>query len=329
MSDRSPRKNELEKHRLKVKPHQAGQRLDIALTELMPDLSRRKIRSIIDMGGCFLNRKRARISSHTVNAGDTIELEYVNSLLKSAKQPKFSLSSKDIIYQDDDIVAINKPPGLPSQATQLGAKQHILALLNTMLKENGERYTPHLIHRLDKETSGVLLVAKGKRAAEEWDHIFKERKIEKYYEALCLGRLSKKKLSIKNYLTRINSNTGLVNITADKQSHSRSAHTDVELIQYQDHWKVSHVRCQLWTGRSHQIRVHLASIGVPILGDKKYNLHAPTRLPADCQSVLHQHHLLHAKKVIFIHPKNKKEISITAPEPKNWQIVINQLFKDC
>ena len=298
-----------EKLLFKVRPDLNGERLDIALTKLIPDFSRRKIRSIVDMGGCYVNKKRVRISSRSVHTNDTIELVHQHK-----NQAEVSLKKTDILYEDDEIIAINKPPGLASQATRTDAKNHVVPLLKPLVEAKKKLF---LIHRLDQETSGVLLIAKGQEASDKWGKLFKERKINKIYEALCLGKMTKGKIIIKNFLSRIHPNTGVVKASSKKTEHTREAHTEVELLKYFPKKNISHVQCKLFTGRSHQLRVHLASVDLPILGDKKYNT------KPEPMTIGHQ--LLHAKLVEFVHPTTGKKLKITASQPKLWLEIIRDL----
>ncbi len=327
MSNRPPKANrsqpnqssKLQKYTFRIDKGQHEERLDIALTKLMPDFSRRKIRSVIDTGGCYINKKRARTNSRKVHLGDIIQLEFKNESIKK-RPPVAGITKEDYLYEDDEIIAICKPAGVASQATRTNAKQHVLAQVKMLALG---AYTPYLIHRLDQETSGVMLIAKSKEASDTWSALFKERAIEKYYVALARGFHPRKTATIKNYLTRISASTGLVKIAKQKSEGGRMAHTDIEILDYNKKWNLSYVKCRIFTGRSHQIRVHLNSVGLPIIGDKKYNRELTSDLPGACQAAASIHHFLHASKIAFIHPKTKKQVEIIAPEPKVWHTFFN------
>ncbi len=315
--------NRLKKLQFKIDRRFHEERLDIALTKLMPDMSRRKIRSVIDMGGCYINRKRARIASRSVHSGDMVQLEFSDATIQK-RRPVENLTKEHILYEDGQIIIINKPSGLASQPTRTNAKDHVLAQVKALV---GGKYTPYLVHRLDQETSGAMIVAKSKESSDVWSAIFKERSIEKYYLALSRGFHQRKTASIKTHLTRIHPTTGLVKVSEGKERDARPAHTDIEILDYNKRWNISLVRCQIFTGRSHQIRVHLASVNLPIWGDKKYNSQLVADLPGECQGTTAKHQMLHASQLTFVHPLTKKTITVEAPVPKDWKSFTDLFIK--
>ena len=196
-----------------VNQNQHGMRLDLALVNADLGLSRRKIREVIDSGSCYVNRKRIRISSCKVYAGDKIRMEYNLVGLKQAKRQTFKFEQDDIVYEDERLVAVNKPPGLASQATRTGSSAHVEAVLSEFYRSTGLK-VPELIllHRLDKETSGVILLAKDKVTADHIMELFKNRGMKKNYFAVVMGIPQQKNFSVKCQLSPISKRDGLVRI---------------------------------------------------------------------------------------------------------------------
>lgn len=306
-----------------------GTRLDIALCKYLPDLSRRKIRSIVDIGGAYLNNKRVRISSRTVSAGDKIAVEYNLELLSKAKSKnKIDMTKEHLVYEDDYYLVINKPAGLPSQATRSQSVDHVIPFVKKyMIKQspdyNGNNLT--LVHRLDQETSGLLVIAKSTQYANALSLEFKKRAVKKTYHALCFGVAAQKNYKVENFLSSIDKNTGTVK-PCGKQ-YGKDALTIFKVKEsYQKPFKSVLIECFPKTGRSHQLRAHLKSINLPIVGDKKY---CTTRIPhiedEELKKAVLDHHLLHAFKLIFFHPYLKKNVELQAKYPKNLSTLLKAL----
>jgi len=250
-----------------VTPDKSGMRIDLFLSSVMPELSRRKVRLILDVGGCYVNNKRMHIASRQVRERDKVRVEFSLDGLKKSKQKNFILQDHDVLFDRDSLIAINKPPGLPSQATRDQDVMHAETCLKDWLKKHGRtKEKLVLLHRLDKETSGILLFATSAEVATWITSQFRERKVKKTYWALCRG-ISPTKHFVKDcYLSEIDKKTGKV---SPVHSGGKSSRTEFVERSHSTKRNVSWIECYPETGRSHQIRVHLEMSGLPILGDKK------------------------------------------------------------
>lgn len=309
----------------KVGPEQNGKRIDLALFELCGDLSRRKIRQILDVGGVYVNQKRIRIASRMVHSGDKLRMEYSLVALQKIRHKQFEFQQTDILYEDDDIIAINKPPGLPAQATKDQSIVHVATLTKALLQKLG-RPCPSLdiCHRLDKETSGVMILSKHKDSLKWMMELFKTQQVRKVYECLCYGIPTQKKFEVKNFLSSINPRNGVVSVV---RSGGRPSFTEFCLMESFSSHRLSLVEAYPKTGRTHQIRVHLQSIAFPILGDKIYGTEEQKQLLKDpLAEYAAMHHMLHARFISFPKfQKNTESISIDAPRPLAFVKILDLL----
>jgi len=309
----------------KVESDNSGKRLDIYLLEQIGDLSRRKIRSIIDVGGVYVNKKRVRIASRSVTVGDTIRVEYNEIALKKVKAESFEFSDGHLLFNSYNTFAINKPPGLPSQATKDQSVVHVVPLLAKYLKSRQLRHNQLiLVHRLDKETSGVILVADGSAQATWLTDQFRERKVKKTYLAVCYGIPLWTSMTEKSPLSEIDKKSGQVRAV---RSGGRSALTQFHVVAINETYRVCLIECLPETGRSHQIRVHLEVNGHPIVGDKRYGSQAQkSELPANLLGLTAYHHFLHAAKLEFKPETGAKNVCLTAAIPEKMQLFISEVF---
>ena len=236
------------------------------------------IKRAIDDKKVKINGRVEYFSTHPVNIGDVIEICF---------HPKKEKPASVVIYEDDELIVFNKASGRTS--------------------ESFEDY--FLVHRLDKETSGVFLMAKTLEMQEGLKQLFKDRLVEKTYVALCDGQIKRKEWIVDNYLGKKATYQGGVLYGKVAKEKGKRAVTHFECIQ--NGKQAALVLAKPITGRTHQIRVHLKGMGHPVLGDWQYSRHFvcpyhPPRL------------LLHAKKISFIHPKKKEKLEIEAAEPEDF-----------
>lgn len=287
----------------KVAPEESGLKLLSFLREKLGcKISARQLKQALNSGGCRINGRVERFASSLVGRGDSVVLEMPLEL-KSKTLP-LDLSD-NIIFIDEDIICINKPPGISSEDK---------TFLDRIICNFGHAI---LLHRLDRETSGVLLFARNKKCAESILELFKERKIDKTYLALVDGVPHTRSGEVENYLGKLHSYEGQSlwgTVSREKGAYAytgwkiKSAGREVALLE-----------CKPATGRTHQIRVHLSGLGLPILGDYQYGrrfhcLYRPQRL------------MLHAWKVEFVHPKSLKAVSMTAPIPEDFRKAVEELI---
>lgn len=287
-----------------------GQRLDRWLKKYYPELSFGQLQKIMRTGQLRVDGKRAKGETRLAT-GQLVRIppQVTSPPPKEAR----GLSQKDtdyiqslVIYRDDYFIAINKPSGL---ATQGGSKvgKHVDGLLDG-LKFGGER--PHLVHRLDKDTSGVLLLARSPKAAREAGEIFKDRDIRKYYWAVTSPAPLDQMGRVKSTIAKVDGRGGeRMMAVDDRHEDGKMALTDYAVIENLGD-DIAWVAFWPRTGRTHQIRVHAAELGAPLLGDFKYGPEqAYLEAHADLSPTLH----LHARRLIFRHPFTRKKIDLVAP----------------
>lgn len=306
----------------KVSREADGQRLDVFLVEAGLPLSRRKTRQVIDVGGVYVNKKRVRMASRAVRMGDSVRVEYSEEGLRKLRAPDLGLKPESILFESHQVVAINKPPGMPAQATRDQSIQHAVVCLEALDKTRGVRGRKYiLVHRLDKDTSGVLLIADGSQRATWLTDRFRERDVDKTYLAVCFGIPAQERFVERSPLSLIDKKTGDVRAV---RSGGRSAVTHFEVISTNPELGVSLIRCKPETGRSHQIRVHLQINGLPIVGDKRYTTpevraKGPAAWPSALAELTTVHHFLHAQSLRFQPAPGEAEVTISAPLPPRMQ----------
>ena len=287
---------------LRAEPQDYGKRLDSFVHERMPEYSRARLQGWIKTGRVRVNGQVAR-PSHTLRAGEEIDVEPGVLPPLRAEPEAIPLT---ILYQDADVIAIDKPAGMVVHA---GAGHHRGTLVNALLHHFGQLSTtggdlrPGIVHRLDRETSGVLLVARTDPAHQSLAEQFRTRKVEKTYLALARGYLSPPQGTITKRITR--DPVRRTRMTTRLES-GRTAVTHYRTLEQLAN--LSLVEVKIGTGRTHQIRVHLSSIGHPIVGDSLYG--APRRaepIPAP------DRFFLHALRLRFQSPSTGEPIEIESP----------------
>jgi RluA family pseudouridine synthase len=294
----------MERHTIHVSYRLNGMRIDHAIAEGVPGLSRRRAKAIIDMGGAYLNKKRIRVASRTVGKGDQIEIEYNPSLFEAKKKEQLSLKPEDILYEDEGVIVINKPAQLPSQATRDQAILHVIPVLEKYRAAQGLAPVDlQLVHRLDKDTTGCLVIAKGKAMMTFLTDQFRENTLEAKgdFEERC-------------FLSAIQPNNGRVKVM---KSGGKISHTCFQVLKNYPALGISLINCTPVTGRSHQIRVHLEKNGLPIIGDKVYGEGMRKALSDELlQAASHQ--LLHAASLRFQVAPDGPWQTVSAPYPASF-----------
>lgn len=286
-------------------------RIDKYLSELdSASLTRTKIQKLIKTGNIKVNDKEVK-ESYKVSINDNIEINVVEEESK-IKGEDIKL---DIVYEDDDILVINKPSGMVVHPAP-GNKEHTLvnALINysKLSTRNGE-FRPGIVHRIDKDTSGLLLVAKNDKA-----HLFLEGELKKHsiartYIALVNGIINHDTGKIDAPIGRSTSDRKKMEVTS---KNSKEAVTNFKVL---ERFKSSTLlELKLETGRTHQIRVHMKYIGHPVCNDPVYS---------NNKNIDNYGQLLHAKEISFIHPSTKKKMTFTS-EPDNKFIEIMKIYEE-
>lgn len=297
-----------------------GQRFDVAATALFEELSRKKIKAIIDSGGAYINKKRVNIAKITVKVGDKIELFWEDKNAKNEKdndnnefESRVNNNKNMLVFENENFFIINKPAGVASQATLTSSKNHILQMLSDNDSKKFNLNSMFLVHRLDKDTSGLMIIAKNKIMQNKFEDLFRNKKIQKTYDALCF--YTPKKLegvisfSIAKDKSRKNCYLAVINPNSRIQD-AKYAETSYSVQKIYNNGEISHIICFPKTGRTHQIRVHLSAIGCPILGDKTYSQNIYGN--RFTQVALRQ--MLHARSLNFELNGEKFDFSISLPD---------------
>ncbi|MBN2301227.1 MAG: RluA family pseudouridine synthase [Lentisphaerae bacterium] len=311
--------------RLRVSGLQTGCRLDKWLDGQLPDVSRARIQSFIKTGNITVNG--ARVAPHK---------KIVNGFIVDVVMPPVAearLSAEDIrldvIYEDSDIVVVNKPPGLvvhPGAGHASGTLANAILYRCSDIAGVGGEMRPGIVHRLDKDTSGLLVVAKNDMAHRSLTSQFKEGIVKKKYVALVSGVPCPESGRIETFIGRSRGDRKKMvvrMISRDEQltkGAARRAVTNYAVLEKLG--KVCLLNVEIETGRTHQIRVHMAHIGHPVVGDKQYGGRR-WRDVAECVGVGRQ--LLHARQLSFLHPRDGKRVVYTAQLPFDFMEVLKRL----
>lgn len=292
-----------------VEEHHARQRIDKLLVEINPNISRSQVQNWIAKGYVTVNKKEVK-ANYKCQIGDEIEwsIPEVQSINLQAENIPL-----DVVYEDRDIIVINKEKGLvvhPSAGHPNGTLVHALLFHCQDLSGINGVERPGIVHRIDKDTSGLLVVAKNDQAHQQLANQLLEKTMERRYEALVHGV--------------IDHDTGMIDAPIGRNPNDRQKMAVVEngkqaithFRVIQRYKKFTHVECQLETGRTHQIRVHMRYIGYPLVGDPKYG---PRKTYATDGQVLH------ASVLSFVHPRTKKELSFKVNPPAYFQQLLSTL----
>jgi 23S rRNA pseudouridine1911/1915/1917 synthase len=292
-----------------------GERLDRALALALPDLSRAQIQRLLKAGQVRVDGQIFK-ASQRLGGGEHYEIFLPEEKPADLQAESFEL---DIIYEDADLILLNKPAGMvvhPSAGHESGTLINaVLAHCPDLPGIAGEK-RPGVVHRLDKDTSGLILVAKNDKALHFLQSQFQERTIEKTYLALVEGHISLSEFRIEAPIGRDpKQRKRMAVISAESSAQSREALTEIRLLSiYGSH---SLVECRPLTGRTHQIRVHLAFAGHPIIGDKVYGRRK--------QMNELDRHFLHAAGLGFKRPSDGKKLDFNIPLPPELQSLLDSL----
>ena len=294
-----------------VNENDKGKRLDIYIAENFNELSRTMIKKLIESNNILVNDKSEKVS-YKVQANDNISIDVPEAKETKLKAQEIPL---DIIYEDSDIIVVNKPKGMvvhPANGNPDGTLVNaILSICKNSLSGIGGELRPGIVHRLDKDTSGLIIVAKNDKAHINMSEQIKERNVKKTYIALVRGNVPEEEATINMPIGRSTKDRKKMAVT----KNGKQAITHFKVLKRYSKYTLLEIKIE--TGRTHQIRVHMAEIGYPVIGDEVYsNGKNQWNIKGQC---------LHAKSLKFKHPVTKKEMFIEAELPKYFKDIIEQM----
>ena len=296
-----------------------GERLDKALTAVMPDLSRMQWQRLIKEGRVLVDGRTAK-ASQRITGDEQVFADIPEAVESELVAEDIPL---DIRYEDGDILVVNKPAGMvvhPGTGHESGTLVNALLAHCTDLAGIGNTKRPGIVHRLDKDTSGLLVVAKNDNAQHTLQEQFKNRTVGKKYLALVHGQIQPPTALIDAPIGRDPKQRKKMSVIVPgspraRSARARSAQTEYRALTYYQEYSL--VECSIYTGRTHQIRVHLAYIGFPIVGDSVYGRRK--------QPLPLKRHFLHAAELTIKRPSDQEELTFTAELPPELTAVLDNL----
>ena len=290
---------------------ESGKRLDAYITSIDSEITRTAAKRLIEQGNILVNGEKKK-TAYKVSNGDIITIEKEEPKEIELKAQNIPI---DIIYEDDDIIVVNKPKGMvvhPANGNPDGTLVNaIMAICKDSLSGIGGEIRPGIVHRLDKDTSGLLIVAKNDKAHVNMSEQIKNHEVKKTYIALVRGVVKENEATIDMPIGRSTSDRKKMAVIKT----GRNAVTHIKVLKRYNKYTLLQVNIE--TGRTHQIRVHLSHIGYPIVGDYTYsNGKNEFGVVGQC---------LHAKCLEFKHPITDAEMKLEAPLPKYFEEIIQKL----
>ena len=295
-----------------VKQEEQGKRLDTYVANQKNELTRTAVQRLVEQEKILVNGKKQKVA-YKVIEGDIVTVEESEAKPIELKAQEIPL---DIIYEDKDIIVVNKPKGMvvhPANGNPDGTLVNaIMAICKDSLSGIGGEIRPGIVHRLDKDTSGLLIVAKNDKAHVNMSEQIKNHEVKKTYIALVRGIVKENEATIDIPIGR--SRSDRKKMAVDK--NGRNAITHIKVLKRYDKYTLLEINIE--TGRTHQIRVHLSHIGYPIIGDYTYsNGKNEFGVVGQC---------LHAKCLEFKHPVTGKEMKLEAPLPDYFENILNIMY---
>lgn len=297
-----------------VEIEQVGKRLDLFVISVIKDLSRMNAKRLIEDGNVQVNLKNSKVS-YKVQNGDIIEIHIPEAKQLDLKAQEIPI---EVVYEDSDIIVVNKPKGLvvhPANGNWDGTLVNaIMAICKDSLSGIGGEVRPGIVHRLDKDTSGLLIIAKNDKAHINMSNEIKNREVKKVYIALVRGIVAENEATINMPIGRSNKDRKKMAVV----KNGKEAITHFKVIKRFDKYTLLEVKID--TGRTHQIRVHLSEIGHPVVGDEIYS-NGKNEFGVHGQ-------LLHAKSLDFKHPITGKDMHLEAELPEEFKNILKKLEEE-
>ena len=311
-----------------VEENENNLRVDVLINKREKLISRTRIKNLILKEKLKLNDEIINSPSKKVLKGDKLNLIIPEPQEASLKPYDFKL---DIIHEDQDILVINKPAGIIMHP---GAGNYDKTIVNALiyydknsLSNIGDELRPGIVHRIDRNTSGLVVIAKNNESHENLSKQFSNHTITRVYQLLIWGKLRPSSGRINTFITRSSKNRQLMEVSRSKGKNSITNYKTIEIFENDKTPTLSLVECKLETGRTHQIRVHMTHMGHSIVGDDKYKKkykklkNIDVELESSISKLNRQ--FLHAKTLGFIHPKTNEELIFSSILPKE----LNNLLK--
>ena len=297
-----------------VKKEDENKRIDKLIAEVYKDISRMTIQRLINGGKLKINNKNVKVS-YKVSEGDIIEFDLQEPEEIDIKAQDIPLN---VIYEDEDIIVINKEKGMVVHPGNGRTEDTLVNALMQKCKNSlsgiGGKIRPGIVHRLDKDTSGIIIVAKNDKAHINLSEQIKNRKVNKYYIALVRGNVIENNATINMPIARSTKDRKKMAVS----EKGKEAITHFKVLKRYNGYTL--LKLKIDTGRTHQIRVHLAEIGHPVVGDEVYS-NGKNKFGVKGQC-------LHAKRIEFVHPTSNKKMVLEAELPKYFKDILEKLDKE-
>ena len=313
-----------------VKDEDKNLRVDVFINKKENDISRTRVKNLILDKKLKLNNKIIIDPSKKISTGDIIEFIIPEPKKTSLKPYKYHL---DIVYEDEDLIVLNKPAGIIMHPGAGNFDNTIVnALINydkDSLSNIGDKLRPGIVHRIDKNTSGLVVIAKNNQTHEHLSLQFRKHTIKRIYQLLIWGKIRPSKGRIETLIARSSKNRQLMEVSSKKGKKAITKYKTIEVFENKNIPTLSFLECKLETGRTHQIRVHMNHLGNSIVGDDKYK--KKFKKIKNINPLLEKNiinlnrQFLHAKMIGFIHPKKNKELIFSSILPQELEIILKML----
>ena len=305
-------------------------RVDVFINKKENEISRNRIKNLILDKKLKLNGKTLENPSKKVSQDDVLELMIPKPKKISLKPYEFKLK---ICYEDEDLIILDKPAGIVMHP---GAGNFDNTIVNALINYNknflsniGDELRPGIVHRIDKNTSGLVVIAKNNQTHENLSIQFANHSITRIYQLLIWGKIKPSKGKVETFITRSSKNRQLMEVSKTKGKNAITNYKTIEIFENKNTPTLSLLECKLDTGRTHQIRVHMSYLGNNIVGDDKYK--KKFKKIKNINPLLEKKLLnlnrqfLHAKTLGFVHPKKNKEMIFNSNLPPELEIILKML----
>jgi len=310
-----------------VQENENNLRLDVLINKKEELISRTRIKNLILKKKLKINNVIINSPSKKVSTGDKIILQIPKPKEASLKPYDFKL---DIIYEDEDLLVLNKPAGIIMHP---GAGNHDKTIVNALMHYNkdslstiGDELRPGIVHRIDKDTSGLIVIAKNNETHEDLSYQFSKHTITRVYQLLIWGKLRPSSGKIDTFITRSSKNRQMMEVSISKGKRAITNYKTIEIFENDKTPTLSLVECRLETGRTHQIRVHMTHMGNSIMGDGKYKKKYKKlkNIDTNLENLIYklERQFLHAQTLGFFHPKTKEEMIFTSILPQELENIL-------